>query len=260
MINPERTDIIWNDVWKKESQKEQLALFNHTLFVEGYEVFKKYFPKDPHYILEAGGGSGRYGIKMGMDYPSSNVTIIDIAPASIEVGKGIAKDMDVHNVEFIQNNILNLSFPDNSFDLIISDAVIQVLPQYQAAVKELARVLKPDGTLIIAVCNKHNFHTLYKQYLKLIGKPYEYGFEKSFSSVELGKSIRTEGLVVIATDGFSAHYGLRRLKNKFWRGLGRVVQFFETKTASFSKRWISRKIGFETVVVAKKSLSNEHNT
>jgi ubiquinone/menaquinone biosynthesis C-methylase UbiE len=57
------------------------------------------------------------------------------------------------NVSFQEENALNLSFADNTFDAVTSYAMIEHLPDVEAAFKEAVRVLKPGGYLIIFAPN-----------------------------------------------------------------------------------------------------------
>ena len=53
------------------------------------------------------------------------------------------------NVQFRQANILSLDFPDSSFDKVVAGNVIHLLDELLKALKELDRVCRPGGMLII---------------------------------------------------------------------------------------------------------------
>ena len=53
------------------------------------------------------------------------------------------------NVQFRQANILSLDFPDSSFDKVVAGNVIHLLDEPLKALKELDRVCRPGGMLII---------------------------------------------------------------------------------------------------------------
>jgi SAM-dependent methyltransferase len=48
-------------------------------------------------------------------------------------------------------DINRLPFADTSFDCVICSEVLEHIPDHEAAVKELIRILKPEGTLVISV-------------------------------------------------------------------------------------------------------------
>src|SRR5207302_4059151 len=48
-------------------------------------------------------------------------------------------------------DVTHLSFPDHSFDLIVTNDVLEHVPDYTRAMRELNRVLKPGGILLVTV-------------------------------------------------------------------------------------------------------------
>ena len=61
------------------------------------------------------------------------------------------------NVTFSQANIMSLDFPDSTFDVVVAANVIHLLDKPVKAIKELDRVCKPGGKIIIPTyMNKDN--------------------------------------------------------------------------------------------------------
>jgi ubiquinone/menaquinone biosynthesis C-methylase UbiE len=58
--------------------------------------------------------------------------------------------MDAANVEFVESEAERLPFPDASFDVVISNGVIDLIPDKDAVFAEIHRVLKPRGRIQIA--------------------------------------------------------------------------------------------------------------
>jgi ubiquinone/menaquinone biosynthesis C-methylase UbiE len=58
--------------------------------------------------------------------------------------------MGVGNVEFVEGEAESLPFPDGSFDVVISNGVIDLVPDKDAVFTEIARVLTPGGRVQIA--------------------------------------------------------------------------------------------------------------
>jgi arsenite methyltransferase len=54
------------------------------------------------------------------------------------------------NVDFVKGEIETMPFPDSSFDLVISNCVINLVPDKAQAYREIRRVLKPGGRFAIA--------------------------------------------------------------------------------------------------------------
>jgi TusA-related sulfurtransferase len=62
----------------------------------------------------------------------------------------LSKQYNFDNVSFRKGYIENLPFDDNSFDVVISNGVINLSPEKAKVFKEIARVLKPNGRMAIA--------------------------------------------------------------------------------------------------------------
>ena len=230
-------------------------IFTNRLFIEGYAVFKKYIPKEAKKILDVGGGTGRYGIAFAREFPCAEVIVTDILTEALGVGEALAKEVEVTNMRFEQQDALHLSYADGTFDVVFCDVVIQHIPQYQNALKEMTRVLKPGGTLIVSAVNTWNIpHALYKGVLHLFGNSYEYGYERSFSPIELRHLLYGYHMERVAQGGFYFAYGLYRLK-EHWCGfklLGVVANRLSKIIDRFSRGWWSTLFGFEVFVVARK--------
>ena len=58
--------------------------------------------------------------------------------------------MQIRNGCFARDNVLNLSHPDESFDVVLAARLFTVLPQQQQAVAEMHRILRPGGRCLVA--------------------------------------------------------------------------------------------------------------
>lgn len=97
-------------------------------------------------VLELATGHGYFaGILAELGY---SVTAIDLAPGMLEVAK---KNCSVHSghITFAQMNAEELTFADNSFDVVFCRFLTWLLPQPEKAYKEWCRVLKPGGLLLV---------------------------------------------------------------------------------------------------------------
>ena len=79
-----------------------------------------------------------------------NVTGIDVTPEMLELSKKNLKEASIENVTLRQTNAEELPFPDSNFDVIISNGVLNLIPEKAKAFSELFRVLKLDGRLMVA--------------------------------------------------------------------------------------------------------------
>ena len=68
----------------------------------------------------------------------------------LEKARAAAAEMGSTNVEFVEAEAERLPFPDASFDVVISNGVIDLIPDKDAVFSELHRVLRPGGRLQVA--------------------------------------------------------------------------------------------------------------
>jgi ubiquinone/menaquinone biosynthesis C-methylase UbiE len=79
-----------------------------------------------------------------------HVTGIDMTPEMLAKARAAAAEMGVTNVEFVEGEAERLPFADASFDVVISNGVIDLVPDKDAVFAELYRVLAPGGRMQIA--------------------------------------------------------------------------------------------------------------
>lgn len=253
---------IWDEVWKEDDHSSVRLLFKHRMFVEGFPVYRRNIPVDAKDILEVGTGTGRYGVAIARDLPKSRVVATDILPSALVIARRLADEFGVKNVEFREEDALRLSFPDNSFDVVFSDAVLQHLPDPALALREMYRVVRPDGRVIASSVNGWNIpHRLHRTLLRLAGKEYRYGYEKNFTPRELKHLFLREGFDVVGEDGYYFAYGVYRWKvyHPIWKYVGgalnRVTKFLD----ALSFRAVSRYFGFEIFCVGRKPRGEGRN-
>jgi ubiquinone/menaquinone biosynthesis C-methylase UbiE len=96
-------------------------------------------------VLDAGCGSGRFS-----RYMAPRVQWIEAVDASWEALQGAKRLLaDVPNVRLSCAALHRLPFPTASFDLVVCLGVLHHIPDTQGALKELVRVLKPGGFLLV---------------------------------------------------------------------------------------------------------------
>jgi arsenite methyltransferase len=75
---------------------------------------------------------------------------VDMTPAMLERARASAREMGIDNVELHQSLIESLPLPNESVDVVISNGVIDLVPDKEAVFAELDRVLRPGGRLQLA--------------------------------------------------------------------------------------------------------------
>jgi arsenite methyltransferase len=102
-------------------------------------------------VLDLGSGAGTDSlVAVQMVGPEGRVTGIDMTPEMLAKARAAAVELGAGNVEFVQGEAESLPFADESFDVVISNGVIDLIPDKDAVFSELNRVLVPGGRLQIA--------------------------------------------------------------------------------------------------------------
>lgn len=81
---------------------------------------------------------------------TGHVTGLDMTDEMLARANANAETGGYKNVSFVKGEIETMPFADNSFDLVISNCVINLVPDKAQAYREIRRVLKPGGRFAIA--------------------------------------------------------------------------------------------------------------
>lgn len=90
--------------------------------------------------------------------PSGEVIGLDFSKNMLKVGEEKVKDLDLQQVQLVHGNAMELPFPDHSFDYVTIGFGLRNVPDYLQVLKEMNRVLKPDG---IGVCLETSQPTMF---------------------------------------------------------------------------------------------------
>jgi SAM-dependent methyltransferase len=99
-------------------------------------------------VLDLGSGGGIDVILSARRVgPSGFAYGIDMTAEMLALARANAAQAGVENVEFLEGTIENLPLPDGSVDVVISNCVVNLSPDKDAVLREVARVLRPGGRL-----------------------------------------------------------------------------------------------------------------
>jgi SAM-dependent methyltransferase len=102
-------------------------------------------------VLDLGCGAGTDSLVAAqMVGPEGRVVGIDMTPEMLVKARSAADELGAANVEFVQGEAESLPFHDASFDVVVSNGVIDLIPDKDVVFSELHRVLAPGGRLQIA--------------------------------------------------------------------------------------------------------------
>lgn len=102
-------------------------------------------------VVDIGCGAGIDSlIAAGMVAPEGQVVGVDMTPSMLAKAKRAAKEAGIENVDFRLGYGEELPIEDGWADVVISNGVLNLMPDKTASLQEMARVLKPTGRLQIA--------------------------------------------------------------------------------------------------------------
>lgn len=145
--------------WEYASE-ERLAVRNKTYrdLVEGANaeemVFEAVRESAPTRMLEVGAGTGELAERVQRDL-GAQVVALDISPRMVELSTERGVDARLGDVQ-------ELPFADEEFDCAVAAWVLYHLPDLDRGIAELARVLKPGGTLVAATLGEGNMAELWQ--------------------------------------------------------------------------------------------------
>jgi demethylmenaquinone methyltransferase / 2-methoxy-6-polyprenyl-1,4-benzoquinol methylase len=139
--------------WRKKAIRELLAI-------------------DPKNILDVATGTGDVAILISKHLNAKKITGIDISEGMLGVGKQKITRLKLEDLVTLQTGDSEaIQFPDNSFDAITVAFGVRNFENLEKGLKEMLRVLKPGGRLVVLEFSKPKqggVKWLYNMYMKLI--------------------------------------------------------------------------------------------
>jgi len=99
-------------------------------------------------VLDVACGTGDLALRAGTLRPTASVLGIDAAAGMIERAQARVATLDVGRIRFETGDLTRLPLPDASVDVVLGGYALRNVPQYEAALAELHRVLRPGGALL----------------------------------------------------------------------------------------------------------------
>ncbi|WMJ77278.1 MULTISPECIES: class I SAM-dependent methyltransferase [unclassified Sedimentibacter] len=110
-------------------------------------------------ILDVGCGTGNFSVKLAKK--GCSVTGIDVSDEMLSIARKKASDLNL-DIELMNMDVNNLSFDDNTFDGVISMTAFEFIEDAPKALKELLRVVKKGGQVLIGtIAGESSWSELY---------------------------------------------------------------------------------------------------
>ena len=163
------------------------------------EQLKDFFAnKQVASILDAGSGTGDFIEVLKNVFPRSKITGIDPNTESLQEAEKKYPD-----VSFIEMSAEKLDFGDNTFDLASISMALHHLPNVQKALKEMQRVVKPDGWIIVNELFSDNLnpaqevHKMFHHFRSKIDRLTGVNHQETFKKEEIREMIKQSGIQIL---------------------------------------------------------------
>ncbi|MGZ5146197.1 MAG: class I SAM-dependent methyltransferase [Burkholderiales bacterium] len=210
-----------------------------------HRLVRSYLPLESLHgrrILDIGCGRGDFSCWLARQLNgSAHLVAADFSSTAVSMAREYARS-EALAVEWQVMDIQNIGYADASFDVIFSFETIEHVPYPGRAVRELARVLKPGGTLFLTTPNYMNAMGLYRGYMRLKGTPFTETGQPINNFVMLPRTLhwlRAAGLQILRSESRGIYLPIpgRPWTEAHW--LDRP-------------RWLTRWLGLHSFVTATK--------
>jgi SAM-dependent methyltransferase len=106
-------------------------------------------------LLDAGCGTGEYSFWFAQH--GAEVTGIDLSGGSLDEARTYAAANRIDGVRFETRSVLDTKFDDASFDLVYCTGVLHHTPDPLGGLRELVRVLRPGGKILVSLYSSYGF-------------------------------------------------------------------------------------------------------
>jgi ubiquinone/menaquinone biosynthesis C-methylase UbiE len=137
-------------------------------------------------VLELGPGPGYFSPAVARAVPEGKLVLVDVQQEMLDMAKQRLDGEGIGNVEYRRADAISLPAESESFDVVFLVAVLGEVPDRGASLREIHRVLRPDGLLSIT-----EFKISDPDYIPL---------------PELLESVESEGFRCCARHGILFHY------------------------------------------------------
>ncbi|NOQ55756.1 MAG: methyltransferase domain-containing protein [Nanohaloarchaea archaeon] len=159
---------------------------------------------------------------------------IDISEKMIK--EAVKKYKIQKKAHFSVGNAEKLDFPDKCFDVVIALGLLEYLDNPKDAFKEVNRILKDDGELIVSFCNRRS---IYNKSYKFLGTPIKYAYHKikktpyiyhkMYTETDAGKLVKDLDLAVEKVVYYDANLSIFPINYLFKKQTVRFSSPFENK-------------------------------
>lgn len=100
-------------------------------------------------VLELGPGPGYFSPAVARALPAGKLVLVDVQPEMLDMARNRVEAKGVRNGEYCRGDASALPAETSSFDVVFLVAVLGEVPDREACLREIHRVLRPNGLLSV---------------------------------------------------------------------------------------------------------------
>lgn len=158
--------------------------------IEYRELLRRCAPVADRKILDVGAGDGAFSITLAM--AGGEVTGVDLDEEMLNAARANAASRGV-SATFTRADARSLPFPDAVFDVVAAVSLLCLLRDREAALSEMARVLRPVGGLVVGELGARSFWNILRRIRGRMGAR-RWQEAHFFTPEELRSMLRRAGL------------------------------------------------------------------
>ena len=156
------------DFWSKFAEFYDVAeKLNDKVYREMCEITTRLIPFGAT-VLDCAAGTGELSIAAARK--ADSVLCTDYSEKMLDVARKKAKKGFFDNISFERRNIFSLDDPNETYDVVIAGNVLHLLENPEKAVRELCRVTKKGGKILLPTFMTRNKSDISRLLLKVYGK------------------------------------------------------------------------------------------
>jgi ubiquinone/menaquinone biosynthesis C-methylase UbiE len=183
-------------------------LYNNRIYGALHELYE-HIAKDLRlteraHVLDVGTGPGYMALHVAEQYPSSTVVGIDFSPMQVSTAERLRTRKKIGNCRFMKANAMRLPFEQARFDAVVSVGSIKHWPDTVSGLREIGRVLKTGGVIIISETDREVSREMLRNFLERFTAWYFWDpllfwgmrrivFGHSYSEEQIGSFLKTAG-------------------------------------------------------------------
>lgn len=204
------------------------------------DILKRLQPRSSDKLLDAGCGYCYHTIRVARS--GAQITAVDFSDAALVAARRTLANAGIDKQVTLQKaDLTHLPFEDASFHFVISWGVIMHIPEMEKALSELARVLKPGGTLVLCENNMHSLDVAIRERAinavkKLLGRNPPV-VKRTARGTEVWTQSESGGLLVRKTDmGFLSRFLAEKGLYQITRTAGQFTEAYTNMPVRMLKR------------------------